>query len=77
MAQTEANGTCSKAITKGTLLHKAPASWWRPLAPGDAGALRVPATFPGTAQLDDAVARGAVVAAYCGDACAHPPGPVA
>ena len=41
------------------------------------GALRVPATFPGTAQLDDAVARGAVVAAYCGDACAHPPGPVA
>ena len=72
-----ANGTCSKKVGKKKMLQKAPAGWWRPLAPGDAGALRVPATFPGTAQLDDAVARGAVVAAYCGDACAHPPGPVA
>ena len=71
------NGTCSKKVGKKKMLQKAPAGWWRPLAPGDAGALRVPATFPGTAQLDDAVARGAVVAAYCGDACAHPPGPVA
>ncbi len=77
VAQTEANYRCSKSITKGTMLRKAPASWWRPLAPGDAGALRVPAAFPGAAQLGDAVARGAVVAAYCGDACAHPPGPVA
>ena len=72
-----ANGTCSKKVGKKKMLQKAPAGWWRPLKPGDAGALRVPATFPGAAQLGDAVARGVVVAAYCGDACAHPPGPVA